>query len=178
MDLSNLKPGAPRRTSRKRVGRGPSSGTGKTSGRGHKGQKSRSGYARRGAFEGGQMPLNRRLPKRGFRHQKRHPFAEVNVSTLEKRFNDGDEVTYEALIARKLIEPAGGGFKVLGQGELTKKLAVKAQACSAGARERITSAGGSVDIVALAGSAPAAAAETAATQAPAEEPPAGETASE
>lgn len=147
MDLSTLSPAPGSKKNRKRVGRGPSSGTGKTSGRGHKGQKSRSGYSRRPGFEGGQMPLSRRLPKRGFNHTGRHPFAEVNLDLLEKAFDDGAEVTTDGLVERKLVKHLKGGVKVLGRGELTKRLDLKVNAISAAARGKIEGAGGSVELI-------------------------------
>lgn len=147
MDLSTLSPSPAPRKDRKRVGRGPSSGNGKTSGRGHKGQKSRSGYSRRAGFEGGQMPLNRRLPKRGFRHAQRHPLAAVNVDVLEQAFGNGDEVTAEALQARHLVHETSGGVKVLGRGEVTKKLTLKVTSISDSARSKIEGAGGSVELI-------------------------------
>jgi len=148
MDLSTLKKNPGSRSNRKRVGRGPGSGSGKTCGRGHKGQGSRSGYSRQSGFEGGQMPLHRRLPKRGFRHRDRFPFAIVNVDTLQAAFADGDTVTAEAAMAKGLAGQRKGGLKILGRGELTKKLTVVAQAISPGARAKIESAGGVVEIVA------------------------------
>ena len=146
MELSELHRRSARKQ-RKRVGRGPGSGTGKTSGRGHKGQKSRAGYSRRSGFEGGQMPLHRRLPKRGFNHRKRHPLAEVNVGKLDKVFDAGAEVTPQALVEAGLVKACAGGVKVLGAGELTKNLVVKAQLFSAGARQKIEAAGGSVEVL-------------------------------
>jgi large subunit ribosomal protein L15 len=145
MDLSTLQPG-PRKKS-KRVGRGPGSGHGKTAGRGHKGQKSRSGYSRKVGFEGGQMPLNRRLPKRGFHHDDRFPFAIVNLDGLAKQFEDGAEVTPATLKAAGMIRDTKGGVKVLGRGELAVRLVVKAHAISDGARQKIEAAGGSVEIL-------------------------------
>lgn len=145
MDLSTLSPG--KRKQRKRVGRGPGSGTGKTSGRGHKGQKSRSGYSRRYGFEGGQMPLNRRLPKRGFSQQDRHPTAVINIDILDNTFEDGAEVTAEILVQKHLIKSEKGGIKVLGRGDLTKKLTIKANAISASARQKIEKAGGVIEII-------------------------------
>jgi large subunit ribosomal protein L15 len=145
MDLSTLQPGP--RKSRKRVGRGPGSGNGKTAGRGHKGAKSRSGYSRKAGFEGGQMPLNRRLPKRGFHHGDRFPFAIVNLDSLGKLFEDGAEVTPESLQAIGLVRETKGGVKVLGRGEVAKRLVVKAHAVSDGARQKIEAAGGSVEIL-------------------------------
>lgn len=147
MDLSSLSPAPGSKKRRKRVGRGPSSGKGKTSGRGHKGQKSRSGYSRRAGFEGGQMPLSRRLPKRGFNHTSRHPLAEVNLDVIEKTFDDGAEVTTDGLVEKKVIKRLKGGVKVLGRGELTKKLSLKVNAVSAAARSKIESVGGSVELI-------------------------------
>lgn len=147
MDLSTLKPNPGTSKSRKRVGRGPGSGNGKTSGRGTKGQKSRSGYSRRPGFEGGQMPLHRRLPKRGFNHRDRFEVSIVNVGVLERRFEDGAEVSAMELIEVGLIDATKGGVKVLGHGELTKKLIIKARSVSAGARAKIEKAGGSVEIL-------------------------------
>jgi large subunit ribosomal protein L15 len=149
--LHNLKPAKGAVKAKKRLGRGPGSGTGKTAGRGNKGQKSRSGYSRRLGFEGGQMPLQRRLPKRGFTNVFKKEWIEVNVATLEKRFEAGTEVTPEALVAagicskRQVTETAG--VAVLGKGELTKALTVSAQRISAGARTKIEGAGGSVSII-------------------------------
>lgn len=147
MDLSTLSPSGGSKKNRKRVGRGPSSGTGKTSGRGHKGQKSRSGYSRRSGFEGGQMPLNRRLPKRGFNHSDRHPFAEVNVDVLEQAFDDGASVSTEDLVAKNVVKDLRGGVKVLGRGELSKKLSLRVNAISASARSKVEQAGGSVELI-------------------------------
>ncbi|MBI4557258.1 MAG: 50S ribosomal protein L15 [Candidatus Hydrogenedentes bacterium] len=132
---------------RKRVGRGPGSGHGKTSGRGHKGQKARSGYSRKLGFEGGQMPLNRRIPKRGFHHGRRFAYAIVNVGALEGAFETGAEVTPQTLVQVGLIVPTPGGVKILGNGELTKRFKVTASAVSAGAQRKIEAVGGSVTIV-------------------------------
>lgn len=147
LDKLTYAPGA--RKNRKRVGRGPASGNGKTAGRGHKGQKSRSGYHRKSGFEGGQMPLNRRLPKRGFYHEKRMPLAVVNVGVLSRYFDDGAEVTQEALLQAGLIKNMRGGVKVLGTGDVDKKLTVKANAITESARQKIEAAGGAVEIVAV-----------------------------
>lgn len=162
MELHNLKndPGAKKK--RKRVGRGPGSGNGKTSGKGHKGQKSRAGYARHFGFEGGQTPLHRRLPKRGFKHESRSPLAIINLDVLEGAFEAGAEVTAEAVVSAGLVKAARGGIKVLGRGEVTKGLTLKVQAISPGAKQKIEAAGGSVEIVA------------AKTQAPEAEPAAAE----
>lgn len=153
MDLSSLRNTSGARKNRKRVGRGPGSGTGKTCGRGHKGQKSRSGYTRQRGFEGGQMPLHRRLPKRGFRHQDRFPFAIVNVDTLDRVFEDGAAVTSEAIVkAGVAASPSGadackGGVKVLGRGACAKTLHLKVNAITPSARQKIEAAGGTVELI-------------------------------
>lgn len=147
MDLNTLKSAAGARKERNRVGRGPGSGNGKTSGRGHKGQKSRAGFSRQRGFEGGQMPLYRRLPKRGFRHRDRFPYAIVNVDVLERIFEDGAVVTPETLIELGLAKSCRGGIKILGRGELSKKLAVKANTVSPGALAKIEAAGGTVELI-------------------------------
>ncbi|MFO7937266.1 MAG: 50S ribosomal protein L15 [Kiritimatiellia bacterium] len=147
MDLSTLQktPGA--RKSRKRLGRGRASGTGKTSGHGHKGQMSRKGHKHKLGFEGGQMPLMRRLPKRGFNNSTRVSYCAVNVSGLE-RFDNGTEVTPELLKASGLYSPAKyDGVKILGCGDLSKKLVVKVHGVSASAKKKIEAAGGSVELV-------------------------------
>ncbi|HOR97499.1 MAG TPA: 50S ribosomal protein L15 [Kiritimatiellia bacterium] len=146
MDLSSLKntPGA--RKSRKRVGRGMGSGMGKTSTRGHKGQQARKGHKYRLGFEGGQMPLIRRLPKRGFKNPNRVEYFALNVRELE-RFEDGTEVTLELLHANGLFANKYDGVKLLGSGELTKKLTVKVNGASASAKAKVEAAGGSVEIV-------------------------------
>lgn len=150
-DLSTLKsPGAARKK-RKRVGRGPGSGTGKTCGRGHKGQKSRAGYSRRPGFEGGQMPLHRRLPKRGFNHVQRFAFAVVNVDTLDRVFDDGTEVTAALLVESGLADACKGGVKVLGRGEITTKLTLRVNAVSPSARVKIEAAGGVVELIEMPG---------------------------
>ena len=126
---------------RNRVGRGPGSGNGKTSGRGQKGQKARSGGGVRLGFEGGQTPLARRLPKRGFTNFNRVEYAIVNVEALNQ-FEDGTEITAALLLDKKVIRKELGGLKVLGNGELTKKLTVKATKFSQSAKEAIEKAGG------------------------------------
>ena len=144
MDLSNLTntPGARHR--RKRVGRGCGSGMGKTATRGHKGQNARKGHKQKLGFEGGQMPLVRRLPKRGFNNARfRVEALAVNVSTLEKLFNAGDEITIESLAAKGLSDNKRPRVKILATGELTKKFTVKVP-CSAAAKAKIEAAGGSV----------------------------------
>ncbi len=133
------------RTSRKRVGRGPGSGLGKTSGRGQKGQKARSGGGVRLGFEGGQTPIARRLPKRGFTNFNRKEYAIVNVKDLN-RFDDGTNVTPALLIESGLVKKELNGVKILGEGELTKKLTVSAAKFSKSAQEAIENAGGKVEV--------------------------------
>ena len=142
MELSNLKPKKGARHAKKRVGRGPGSGQGKTAGRGEKGQKSRSGFSRMRGFEGGQMPLHRRLPKRGFTNIFKKDFAVVNVSDLE-RFENGATVDEGALRKAGLVKGQNAGIKILGDGKLTKKLTVHATKFSASAKKHIEEAGGS-----------------------------------
>jgi large subunit ribosomal protein L15 len=143
MELSNLKPKKGARHAKKRVGRGPGSGHGKTSGRGEKGQKSRSGYSGKRGFEGGQMPLHRRLPKRGFTNIFKKDYAVVNVSDLE-RFDNGASVDETMLRQAGLVKGSHDGVKVLGDGELSKKLTVSATKFSKSAKEIIEKAGGTV----------------------------------
>ncbi|HPO17120.1 MAG TPA: 50S ribosomal protein L15 [Candidatus Hydrogenedentes bacterium] len=147
MELNTLKNAPGARKNRKRVGRGPGSGHGKTACRGHKGAKARSGYSRHFGFEGGQMPLHRRLPKRGFKSLDRFPVAAVNVDTLGKVFPEGAVISAEEIIQAGLAYECKGGVKVLGRGELAKKLTVKVQAVTPGARAKIEAAGGSVELV-------------------------------
>jgi large subunit ribosomal protein L15 len=141
MELNNLKPKKGARHAKKRVGRGPGSGHGKTSSRGEKGQKSRSGFSRSLGFEGGQMPLHRRLPKRGFTNIFKKDYAVVNVSDLE-RFDNGATIDEAALRSAGLVKGQHDGVKVLGDGELSKKLTVSATKFSKSAREIIEKAGG------------------------------------
>jgi large subunit ribosomal protein L15 len=141
--------GAPKGANKrkKRVGRGPGSGHGKTSTRGYKGQKSRSGYSSMRGFEGGQMPLHRRLPKRGFTNIFKKEWSEVNLEALERVFNAGDVVTPETLVERGIIRKlAKDGVAILGRGELTKALQVTAHRFSNSAKEKIAAAGGSTEI--------------------------------
>jgi large subunit ribosomal protein L15 len=142
MELNNLKPKKGARHAKKRVGRGPGSGHGKTSSRGEKGQKSRSGFSRSLGFEGGQMPLHRRLPKRGFTNIFKKDYAVVNVSDLE-RFDNGAAVDETTLRQAGLVKGSHDGVKILGNGELSKKLTVTATKFSKSAREIIEKAGGS-----------------------------------
>ncbi len=146
MSLESLKPARGAMKSKKRIGRGPGSGSGKTAGRGHKGAKSRSGYSRRYGFEGGQMPLIRRLPKRGFVNKFAKELATVNVRDLE-RFPEGTVVTPELLQTTGLIRKLGDGLKVLGDGELKKNLVVQAHRFSATARAKIEAAGGRAEVL-------------------------------
>jgi large subunit ribosomal protein L15 len=139
--LSKLAPPEGSRKKRKRVGRGPGSGIGKTAGRGGKGQTARSGGSIPRGFEGGQMPLQRRLPKRGFKNPFRKEWVVVNVGRLDV-FRSGSVVDIAALLARGLIREVGDGVKILGKGELKKKLTVRAHAISAGALEKLQKAGG------------------------------------
>ena len=146
MELSNLQPAAGSKQSDNfRRGRGHGSGNGKTAGKGHKGQKARSGAPRIG-FEGGQMPLYRRIPKRGFNNRNSLEIIAINVSALE-RFENGTEITPEVLLAEGVISKIADGVKILGNGELTKKLNVKVNAYSASAKEKIENAGGSAEII-------------------------------
>jgi large subunit ribosomal protein L15 len=140
--LNNLHP-APGSTHRKkRVGRGPGSGLGKTSGRGHKGQKSRSGYSSKTGFEGGQMPLHRRLPKRGFTNIFKKVWLEISLAKIEESFEAGDEITPEILHKRGLIKKAKHDLVVLGTGEITKSLKISAHRFTKSAKDKIEKLGG------------------------------------
>ena len=145
--LNNLHPAKGSTHKKKRVGRGPGSGLGKTAGRGNKGQKSRSGYSGKIGFEGGQMPLQRRLPKRGFTNIFRKQWIEVTLATLEDRFETGDEITPETMHDRGVIAKGKRDVVVLGTGELTKSLTVSAHRFTKGARAKIESAGGTANII-------------------------------
>ena len=146
MKLHELQPAEGSRKVRNRVGRGTSSGNGKTSGRGQKGQKARSGGGVRLGFEGGQTPLFRRLPKRGFTNVNRKEYAVINLDVLN-RFEDGTEVTPVALVEAGIVKNEKAGIKVLGNGSLDKKLTVKAAKFSKHAQETIEAAGGSVEVI-------------------------------
>ena len=146
MKLQDLQPALGSTKKAYRKGRGAGSGNGKTTGRGHKGQWARSGGGVRPGFEGGQMPLARRLPKRGFHNIFGTTYAPVNVSALE-RFDNGTEVTTELLLETGVISKALDGVKILGSGELTKSLTVKAAAFSASAKEKIEKAGGKAEVI-------------------------------
>ena len=146
MNLSELSPAPGATKKRKRLGRGPGSGQGKTAGRGHKGRGARSGGNTPPGYEGGQMPLQRRLPKRGFRNPFRQEFAVVNVALLESSFAAGDVVDATELRARGLVRRGRAPIKVLGAGALTKALTVKVDKVSAAARQHIEGAGGTVEV--------------------------------
>jgi len=146
MRLDELKPSEGSRFESKRVGRGIGSGTGKTSGKGHKGQNARSGGGVRPGFEGGQMPLYRRLPKRGFTNIFAKKYVTVNVEVLEK-FENGAEVTAEALKEAGIISKTLDGVKILGRGEVTKSLTVKVAGFTASAKEKIEKAGGKAEVI-------------------------------
>jgi large subunit ribosomal protein L15 len=146
MDLSNLKPAIGSTKNRKRIGRGAGSGTGKTAGKGHKGQNARSGGGIKAGFEGGQMPLHRRLPKRGFTSLNKKVYALVNLHDLEL-FEAGSVVDMAALGQAGLVKKVGDGIKILGDGELTKALTVKAHKFSKSAQERIAAAGGKAEVI-------------------------------
>ena len=146
MDLSNLRPAEGSvKSDNFRRGRRHGSGNGKTAGKGHKGQKARSGAPRLG-FEGGQMPLYRRIPKRGFKNRNRLEIVAINISALEK-FDNGADVTVDTLIESGIVKNPKDGVKILGNGELTKKLNVKANAFSASAKEKIEALGGTCEVI-------------------------------
>ncbi len=147
MKLHDMSPTPGSRKTRKRVGRGDSSGYGKTAGRGEKGQKSRTGAKIRPFFEGGQIPLFRRLPKRGFKNADRIIYALVNLDVLDANFQAGDVVDFASLNEKKLLRKGDTVIKVLANGEITKALTVKAQKFSAAAAAKIQAAGGTVEIV-------------------------------
>lgn len=147
MKLHELSPAEGSKKAVKRIGRGAGSGQGKTAGKGHKGAKARSGYSRRPGFEGGQMPLQRRVPKRGFNNIFRTEYAVVNVAFLEERFDANATVDAESLKACGLIKKELDGIKVLGNGEITKALTVKVSAISESAKAKIEAAGGKVEVL-------------------------------
>ena len=146
MNLHELSPAEGANKASKRIGRGHGSGWGKTAGKGHKGQKARSGGGIRPGFEGGQMPLQRRIPKRGFNNIFAKKIVAVNVASLEA-FDDGAEVTAQALIDQGIIKNAYDGVKILGNGSLTKKLTVKVSAYSESAKNKIEAAGGKAEVI-------------------------------
>ncbi|MBR9937688.1 50S ribosomal protein L15 [Oscillospiraceae bacterium Marseille-Q3528] len=147
MDLSNLRPAdGSKQSDNFRRGRGHGSGNGKTAGKGHKGQKARSGGGKRPGFEGGQMPLYRRIPKRGFTNRNTVEIVGINVSALE-RFDNDAVVTVETLVEAGIVKNPRDGVKILGNGELTKKLTVQANAFSAGAAAKIEALGGKAEVI-------------------------------
>ena len=148
MDLSNLKPPKGAKHSKKRIGRGQGSGQGKTAGRGHKGAKSRSGFKFKRGFEGGQMPLHRRVPKRGFHNPFRVEYEVVNLDTLAEKFDADTVVTPELLRERGLVSGGNQRVKVLARGDVTKKLTVRAHKFSGKAAEKIAAAGGATEVIA------------------------------
>jgi large subunit ribosomal protein L15 len=152
MNLHSLKNVSGARHRRKRLGRGHGSGLGKTSGKGHKGQMARSGHKHKEGFEGGQMPFFRLVPKRGFKNPNRKVTAPVNLGMLDRTFDDGADVTLEAMLDKGLVNGAFDRVKVLGDGELSKKLTVTAHAFSASAKEAIEKAGGSCVVPGVAAS--------------------------
>src|SRR5512138_921577 len=144
MNLSGLRPPAGQTHSRKRIGRGMGSGMGKTSTRGHKGQHAGTGFSQKRGFEGGQMPLHRRLPKRGFTNVFKKKWLEVSLAALDKHFNENDEITPEVLHDKGLIKKAKHDVVVLGNGEISKPLRISAHRFTKSAREKIEKAGGAV----------------------------------
>jgi large subunit ribosomal protein L15 len=155
LTLNNLHPAKGSTHKKKRVGRGPGSGLGKTSGRGHKGQKSRSGYSSRPGFEGGQMPLQRRLPKRGFTNIFKKEWLEISLAKIEENFNAGDVVTPEILHERGLIKKAKHDLVILGNGDVTKSFNISAHRFTKTAKEKIEKAGGTATAIVKAAEAEA-----------------------
>ena len=147
MKLHELSPAAGSTKERKRIGRGAGSGQGKTAGKGHKGQKARAGRGMRPGFEGGQMPLQRRVPKRGFNNIFRTEMAIVNVAALEANYEAGAVVTIDSLIEKGLVKKVLDGVKVLGYGEISKALTVQANAISESAKQKIEAAGGKIEVI-------------------------------
>jgi len=147
LSLNNLKPAKGSTHKKKRVGRGPGSGLGKTAGRGNKGQKSRSGYSSRPGFEGGQMPLQRRLPKRGFTNIFKKEWLEISLAKIEENFSAGDDVTPEILHERGLIKKAKHDVVILGTGEISKALKISAHRFTKTAKDKIEKAGGTATVI-------------------------------
>jgi large subunit ribosomal protein L15 len=147
-DLSNLKPPKGMKHPKKRIGRGQGSGNGKTAGRGHKGAKSRSGFHYKRGFEGGQMPLHRRVPKRGFHNPFRVEYEVVNLDSLAARFDAGTVVTPELLREQGLVAGGKALIKILARGDITKKLTVRAHKFSGKASEKLAAAGGNAEVIA------------------------------
>ena len=144
MNLEEVMRNGVRRKKRKRIGRGPGSGQGKTAGKGQKGQKSRSGYSRRYAFEGGQMPIARRVPKKGFNNKWRVEYEVINLDQIDSRFAEGATVSPATIREAGLLKNSSARIKILGRGELTKKVTVEAHGFSATARSQIEASGGKV----------------------------------
>ena len=159
MALNNLRPPKGAKHAKKRIGRGQGSGNGKTAGRGHKGAKSRSGFKFKRGFEGGQMPLHRRIPKRGFHNLFRTEYAVVNLDALAERFDAGTTITPELLRERGLINSTRQPIKVLGRGDIAKSLTVHAHKFSGKAAEKIAAAGGSTEVLAAVSGQPASGSE-------------------
>ena len=147
MSLNRIRPPKGAKHPKKRLGRGPGSGHGKTASRGHKGAKSRSGHRFKRGFEGGQMPLHRRVPKRGFHNPFRVEYAVVNLDTLAEVFDAGSAVTPELLRERGLVRQSGARIKVLGRGDISKKLTVQAHKFSGSAAQKIAAAGGTTEVL-------------------------------
>ncbi len=147
LSLNNLHPADGSTHKKKRIGRGPGSGTGKTAGKGHKGQKSRSGYSSKRGFEGGQMPLQRRLPKRGFTNIFKKEWIEISLAKIEENFNAGDVVTPELLHERGLIKKAKHDLVILGNGDMTKSLTISSHRFTKTAKDKIEKAGGTANII-------------------------------
>lgn len=155
LSLNNLHPADGSTHKKKRIGRGPGSGTGKTAGKGHKGQKSRSGYSSKRGFEGGQMPLQRRLPKRGFTNIFKKEWLEISLAKIEENFNAGDVVTPEILHERGLIKKAKHDLVILGNGDVTKSFNISAHRFTKTAKEKIEKAGGTATAIVKAAEAEA-----------------------
>lgn len=147
MKLHELSPAEGSKKSVKRIGRGHGSGWGKTAGKGHKGQKARAGHGMRPGFEGGQMPLQRRIPKRGFNNIFAKDIVAVNLSTLDRKFENGAVVDIDALVEAGVLKNSFDGVKILSNGKLTKSLTVKANAFSKTAKEKIEAAGGKAEVI-------------------------------
>lgn len=147
LSLNNLHPAKGSTHKKKRIGRGPGSGTGKTAGKGHKGQKSRSGYSQKIGFEGGQMPLQRRLPKRGFTNIFKKQWIEISLAKIEENFKVGDEITPEILHERGLIKKAKHDLVILGTGEISKSLKISAHRFTKTAKDKIEKAGGTATAI-------------------------------
>jgi len=147
LSLNNLHPAEGSTHKKKRIGRGPGSGTGKTAGKGHKGQKSRSGYSSKRGFEGGQMPLQRRLPKRGFTNIFKKLWVEISLAKIEENFAAGEIITPEILHERGLVKKAKGDLVILGTGDLTKSFNISSHRFTKTAKEKIEKAGGTATVI-------------------------------